>query len=198
MPLLRSRVPVPALAALAASLASAALVPAASPDKAVPADASRFWPQWRGPLLNGVAPHARPPVEWSETKNVRWKVAIPGKGSATPVVWGDRLYVLTAVPGEKKAPAAAPPAAAPPAGGGRPRLSTPPDAVQRFTVMALRRSDGQVLWERVVREEMPHEGTHATGTYASASAVTDGERVFAHFGSRGLYALDAAGKVLWE
>jgi len=198
LPLLRSRVPVPALAALAASLAFAALVPAASPDKVVPADASRFWPQWRGPLLNGVAPHARPPVEWSETKNVRWKVAIPGKGSATPVVWGDRLYVLTAVPGEKKAPAAAPPAAEPPAGGGRPRLSTPPDAVQRFTVMALRRSDGQVLWERVVREEMPHEGTHATGTYASASAVTDGERVFAHFGSRGLYALDAAGKVLWE
>jgi len=194
----RSRVPVSTLGALAACLTLAALVPAASPEKTAPADPARYWPQWRGPLLNGVAPHARPPVEWSETKNVRWKVAIPGKGSATPVVWGDRLYVLTAVPGEKKAPAAAPPAAEPPAGGGRPRLSTPPDAVQRFTVMALRRSDGQVLWERVVREEMPHEGTHATGTYASASAVTDGERVFAHFGSRGLYALDAAGKVLWE
>ena len=63
--------------------------------------------------MNGVAPHARPPVEWSETKNVRWKVEIPGKGSATPVVWGDRIYVLTAVPGEKRAPAAAPPPAAP-------------------------------------------------------------------------------------
>ena len=86
----------------------------------------------------------------------------------------------------------------PPAAGGRPRLSTPPDASQKFTVLALRRSDGKVLWERVVREELPHEGTHPTGTWASASAATDGEMVFAHFGSRGLYALDTNGKVLWE
>jgi len=190
-------VPVWALVAFAASVTLAAsLVPAASPEKTLRGDAERYWPQWRGPLLNGVAPHARPPIEWSETKNVRWKVGIPGKGSATPVVWGDRLYVLTAVPGEKRAPASPP--AEPSAGGGRPRLSSPPDAVQKFKVMALRRADGKVLWERVVREELPHEGTHATGTFASASAVTDGERVFAHFGSRGLYALDAGGKVIWE
>jgi outer membrane protein assembly factor BamB len=146
--------------------------------------------------MSGVAPHARPPVEWSESKNVRWKVGIPGKGSATPVVWGDRIYVLTAVPGEKRAPAPAPPPAEP--AGARRRLSTPPDAVQKFTVLALRRTDGNVLWERVVREELPHEGTHATGSFASASAATDGEMVFAQFGSRGLYALDAGGKLLWE
>jgi outer membrane protein assembly factor BamB len=160
------------------------------------AEAQRYWPQWRGPLMNGVAPHAKPPIEWSESKNVRWKVSIPGKGSATPVVWGDRIYVLTAVPGEKRASA---PSAAPAVGtgGGRPP-NTPPDAVQKFTVLALRRSDGKVLWERVVREELPHEGTHPTGTWASASAVTDGDLVFAHFGSRGLYALDANGKVVWE
>ena len=172
---------------------------AASPDARPKADAQRYWPQWRGPLMNGVAPHASPPVEWSETKNVRWKVAIPGKGSATPVVWGDRLYVLTAVPGEKRAAAAkAPPVAEPAGAAGRPPRSLPPDTTQKFTVLALRRSDGKVLWERVVREEMPHEATHATGTWASASAVTDGEIVFAHFGSRGLYALDLDGKVLWE
>ncbi len=172
---------------------------AASPDARPKADAQRYWPQWRGPLMNGVAPHASPPIEWSETKNVRWKVAIPGKGSATPVVWGDRLYVLTAVPGEKRAAAAkAPPVAEPAGAAGRPPRSLPPDTTQKFTVLALRRSDGKVLWERVVREEMPHEATHATGTWASASAVTDGEIVFAHFGSRGLYALDLDGKVLWE
>jgi outer membrane protein assembly factor BamB len=141
-----------------------------------------------------VAPHATPPVAWSETSNVRWKVAIPGKGSATPVVWGDRIYVLTAVPGEARAAAGAPPG--PPDGRGR--LSNPPDASQRFTVLALGRADGKVLWERVVREELPHEGTHPTGTFASASAVTDGEMVFAHFGSRGLYALDGNGRVVWE
>jgi hypothetical protein len=147
--------------------------------------------------MNGVAPHAKPPVEWSESKNVRWKVSIPGKGSATPVVWGDRIYVLTAVPGEKPASSAPAPEPAPASGRGRPPGVTP-DAVQKFTVLALRRSDGKVLWERVVREELPHEGTHATGTWASASAVTDGELVFAHFGSRGLYAVDPSGKVVWE
>jgi outer membrane protein assembly factor BamB len=167
----------------------------ASPTDARDAEARRYWPQWRGPMMNGVAPHAKPPVEWSESRNVRWKVPLPGKGSATPVVWGDRIYVLSAVPGEKRA--AAPAAPEPAAQGGRPR-NLAPDAVQKFTVFALRRSDGTVLWERVVREELPHEGTHPTGTWASASAATDGELVFAHFGSRGLYALDGSGNVVWE
>ena len=63
-----------------------------------PAGPDRFWPQWRGPLGTGVAPHGTPPVEWSEFTNVRWKMEIPGRGSSTPVIWGDRLFVLTAVP----------------------------------------------------------------------------------------------------
>jgi outer membrane protein assembly factor BamB len=185
--------------AFAATLAfAAALVPAPSPETSARGGALRYWPQWRGPLLNGVAPHATPPVEWSETKNVRWKAEIPGKGSATPVVWGDRIYVLTAVPGEKRAAGAAEQAPPPGPTGGRGRLSNPPDTSQKFTVLALGRADGKVLWERVVREELPHEGTHPTATFASASAVTDGEMVFAHFGSRGLYALDSGGKVIWE
>ena len=192
----------------------------AAPEGAGGGEAERFWPQWRGPLMTGVAPHATPPLEWSETKNVAWKVEIPGKGSSTPVVWGDRIFVLTAVPiGEPKAvpatgtPAPAAPAAAgqapagggpgaPPPGGPRPGGGPPrsilPEHTQQFTVLALRRSDGQLLWKRVVREEQPHEGTHPTGTWASASAATDGRTVLAFFGSRGLYALDMDGKVLWE
>ena len=54
--------------------------------------AERYWPQWRGPYATGVSQHADPPVEWSETKNVRWKIEIPGRGSASPVVWGDRVF----------------------------------------------------------------------------------------------------------
>ena len=65
-------------------------------------------------------------------------------------------------------------------------------------MIAYGRKDGKVLWQRVVREEAPHEGTHATNTFASASALTDGERVYAFFGSRGLYALDLKGNVKWE
>jgi outer membrane protein assembly factor BamB len=140
----------------------------------LPAD-DRFWPQWRGPRLTGVAPQGNPPLEWSETRNVKWKADIPGLGSATPVVWGDAIYVLTSVPDEP---------------GG--------SAAQRFTVIAYGRQDGKVLWQRVVRQEAPHEGHHATNTFASASALTDGERVYAFFGSRGLYALDLKGNVKWE
>src|SRR5512139_641247 len=60
--------------------------------------AEQYWPQWRGPYATGVSKTADPPVEWSETKNVRWKVEIPGRGHSTPVVWGDRLFLTTAIP----------------------------------------------------------------------------------------------------
>src|ERR1700704_2733729 len=60
--------------------------------------AERFWPQWRGPFASGVSRSANPPVEWSETRNIRWKTEIPGRGSASPVVWGERLFVVTAIP----------------------------------------------------------------------------------------------------
>src|SRR5688572_336089 len=91
------------------------------------ADGDRFWPQWRGPLLTGAALHGDPPVAWSETKNVKWKVEIPGKGSATPVIWGDTIFVLTAIPAEKKAPGAHEgKAAAPAPGSGGERRQGPP------------------------------------------------------------------------
>ena len=60
------------------------------------------WPQWRGPLQNGVAPAANPPVTWSETNNIKWKVKIPGEGSATPLVWGNQIFVQAAIPTGKK------------------------------------------------------------------------------------------------
>src|SRR4051812_41203351 len=63
----------------------------------------RNWAQWRGPLATGAAPEADPPLEWSETKNVKWKVAIPGNGSSSPVIWNDRVFVLTAIPAAKPA-----------------------------------------------------------------------------------------------
>ena len=189
---MRNRLAFAALALLLPSLSLSSAPPGPSG-----AEAERFWPQWRGPLMTGVAPLATPPLEWSETKNVRWKVEIPGKGSSTPVVWGDRIFVLTAVPtGEPKAVPALPPGAPRP-GGGPPR-NVLPEHVQQFTILAIGRADGKLLWKRVLREEQPHEGTHPTGTWASASAATDGEIVLACFGSRGLYALDMDGKPLWE
>jgi outer membrane protein assembly factor BamB len=152
------------------------------------ATASRNWHQWRGPHSTGVSSTANPPLEWSETKNVRWKVEIPGRGSSSPVVWGDRVFVLTAVPAGVTGDAQHAPR-----GGVRPR------GVHRFVVMALDRKTGKTLWERVAREQEPHEASHTdNGTWASSSPITDGERVYAYFESFGLYAYDMNGKLIWE
>jgi outer membrane protein assembly factor BamB len=152
------------------------------------ATATKNWHQWRGPHATGVSHTANPPLEWSETKNVRWKVEIPGRGFASPIVWNDRLFVLTAVP-----VGVAGDAQHAPRGGVTPR------GVHRFMVMALDRKTGKTIWERVAREQEPHEASHTdNGTWASGSPVTDGERVYAYFESFGLYAYDMNGTLLWE
>jgi outer membrane protein assembly factor BamB len=149
--------------------------------------AERYWHQWRGPLANGVAPHADPPVRWSESENIAWKTEIPGKGSASPIVWAETIYVQTAVPTGA--------AETPPDGRGPGGIQ--PLQAQQFTLLAIRRSDGEVAWRKVLREEVPHEGTHATGTWASNSPITDGEHLFAYFGSHGIYCLDLDGTQVW-
>jgi outer membrane protein assembly factor BamB len=136
------------------------------------ASAVQAWPAWRGPLGTGEAPAAKPPIEWSESKNVKWKVSLPGLGKSSPIVWGDTLYVTSAVPGDAGA--------------------------LQFSLLAINRADGKVKWTRVLRQEKPHEGHHPDGTYAGGSALTDGTRLYAWFGSRGLYAVDFSGKVVWE
>jgi outer membrane protein assembly factor BamB len=158
---------------------------------ALAAEGPAYWPQWRGPLGSGVSPDGAPPITWSETQNLRWKVALAGKGHSTPIVWGDHVFVTTAIP------------------YGEPEDALSHDrhgdhdnmrALQRhrFVVMALDRRTGQHRWQTVVHDEQPHESTHVTASWASASMVTDGERVYASFGSRGLYALDWRGKPLWR
>jgi outer membrane protein assembly factor BamB len=157
------------------------------------AAAQRNWPQWRGPLSTGVAPEADPPVEWNgrDGTNVRWKTELPGRGHSTPIVWGDRVFVTAAI--------ATGPAL-------KPRFSKMPGAHdnapvthrQKFVAMALDRRDGRVVWQRMLREALPHEGHHNTASFASNSPATDGETVFAFFGSYGLYALDFEGKTLWQ
>jgi len=139
-----------------------------------PASAGANWPEWRGPLRTGEAPGAQPPVEWAEGKNVRWKAELPGLGHGSPIVWGERVYVTTAAPAASDA------------------------AAIEFVVLAFARSDGKLAWRKPVHQEAPHEGIHQTNSYASASLVTDGRRLFAFFGSRGLYALDLDGQLLWQ
>ena len=146
----------------------------------------RHWPQWRGPHGTGVSRTATPPTEWSETKNIRWKVEVPGRGSSTPVVWGDKLYLLTAIP-----TGAATDAQHSAMGG---KL-----VAHRYVVLAIDRKTGKTAWQHTAREEAPHEATHPeNGTWASPSAIVDGEHVIASFESRGLYAYDMNGKLVWQ
>lgn len=140
------------------------------------------WPQWRGPLFTGEAPLGNPPIEWSEEKNVRWKVEVPGLGKSTPVVWNDLVFITTAAPRDRAKPAQA--------------AGTP--GPLEFVVQAHNRNNGALRWRKVVSEQTPHEGTHQDGSFASGSALTDGERVYAFFGSRGLFALDLKGNLLWQ
>ena len=184
------------------------------------AAATPNWPSWRGPLGNGVAPDAEPPVTWSESTNVAWKVSVPGRGSSTPVVWGDQVFLLTAVADTSaEVPAKSndnPPPTPPPAepGGnveGRPRRRGPggpggpgggmvdrPTSAQKFTVLSYDRTTGRKRWEQVARVQVPHEGHHKDHGFASASPVTDGTHLIVSFGSFGLYGYDMEGKKLWE
>jgi len=154
------------------------------------------WPEWRGPEANGFAPDGNPPIEWSESKNVKWKIEIPGKGHATPIIWGDVIYIQTAVETNKTYENAAP--ASESNTESRGPAPTKTTSVYNFNVMAINRISGAVIWNKTVCTETPVDGTHELGTWASNSPVTDGEHVFAYFGSRGLYCLDFKGNILWQ
>lgn len=132
------------------------------------------WPHWRGDGGNGVSLTAKPPVEFGPDRNLRWKVEIPGRGSSSPVIVGDRVFVTTAVSVE----------------GSTGELD--------FRLLCLDRETGRELWSRSCVKAAPHEGTHETNGFASASPCTDGERVYASFGSRGLHCFTVAGDHLWS
>jgi len=167
--------------------AAAARAPAAYP---AAADYADQWQQWRGPLANGTAPHANPPVDWSETRNVRWKREIPGEGSASPIVWGDQVFLVSAVKTDRVVEN--PPQADATA------KTVPPPHIYQYVVISLDRETGQQRWRRVACEDVPHEGRHSTNSFASASPVTDGERLYVSFGSRGIYCLALDGRLLWK
>lgn len=154
------------------------------------------WHHWRGPEMTGVAPLGDPPVEWSEDKNIKWKVDLPGGGSGTPIIWDDQVFVLMAIKTDKTIEL--PPQ--PQASGRRrgPHNIERPSNYFQFVFMSLDRATGKVLWEKVVREEVPHEGHHPTHGFASGSATTDGRYLYGSFGSRGVYCLDLKGNVIWE
>lgn len=155
---------------------------------AQPAQADN-WPQFRGADSRGVAEGDSLPVTWSSTKNVEWKTDLPGRGWSSPVVWGNKVFLTTAInmgEGEK-------PKKGLYFGGNRPT----PDTVHQWKVYCVDLETGEILWEDLVHEGKPTNAAHLKNSYASETPVTDGERLYVYFGNLGIYCYDMSGKRVW-
>jgi outer membrane protein assembly factor BamB len=152
------------------------------------------WPHWRGPLANGTSPHGDPPTTWDEKTNIKWKVPLPGRGSATPIVWGDQIFVAAAVDTGRKAK----PEDLPKPDPNLKYKTKAPDTYHQFLLICFDRATGKVRWQKVARECVPHEGHHPTHSYAAGSPTTDGKHVWVSFGSRGVYCYDLDGNLKWQ
>ena len=159
---------------LAAGILSTMAVPAAGQDGGgvgivrPDGEGGRYWSRWRGPSGQGVVEPGGYPDTWSDTTNVRWKTTVPGSGHSSPIVWADRVF-----------------------------LTTSRDRGRRVSILCFRRSDGELLWQTDAPEGRA-ESTHGKNSPASATVTTDGERVYASFGSRGMLAVDFDGNVVWH
>ena len=157
-------------------------------------DPMHNWPAWRGPASNGTAPHADPPVTWSRADNLKWKLDLPGESSATPIVWADKVFVVTAVETERTVDRLPPPKMEPPGGYRTER----PKHYYRFLVYCVDRETGRIRWRRVATEQVPHEGHNSNHGYASGSPTTDGRHLYVSFGSRGIFCYDLDGNLIWK
>ncbi len=158
--------------------------------------AAANWPGWRG-TGTGVSTETGLPDEWSDSKNVLWKTPLPGRGHSSPVVWGNRVFLTTAIEGE------AIPGAKAPVHTIDGQVFKHPDSMgadkkHTLKVLCLDRDSGQILWERTVHDGPVYDDRHRGSSYASPTPVTDGKLVYAYFGSEGLHALDFSGKPVWK
>jgi len=159
------------------------------------------WPQWRGPSAIGVSSERQLPERWSDTENIAWKARLRGTGISSPIVWGDLVFVTSQVgsgevrPGPRLVQSGDPLTA-----GERPLTTSGADANRRvgFLVTALDRRSGGPAWEFELPAEGPLPAVHEKHNLASPSPVTDGERVYAWFGTGQIAAVDLAGKLVWK
>ena len=190
-------------ALIAALLVSAAAATGPSAGEKAP-DAN--WPQWRGPTGMGVSDETGLPLSWGVDRNLVWKTPIDGKGHSSPIVWGDRVFLTTAIEGE--------------VAGEEHRVvhmrdgyyddnpvnreryihpdSVGSERIHTLKVIALDAGDGSVVWEQIAFEGLPYDDRHRGGSFASPTPVTDGELLYAYFGSQGLYAYDLDGSLVWS
>ncbi|HKG62118.1 MAG TPA: PQQ-binding-like beta-propeller repeat protein [Pyrinomonadaceae bacterium] len=156
------------------------------------------WPQWRGPDGSGISNEKNLPSEWSPTKNIKWKTEIDGRSHSSPIVWGNRVFLTTAiegavVPGAK--------AVKHTLEGGKEFLhpdSVGADKKHTFKVICIDRDSGKIVWQSTAWEGTPYDNRHRKSSYAASTPATDGKLVYAFFGTEGLYAYDFKGKLVWK
>jgi outer membrane protein assembly factor BamB len=174
------------------------LVLAGSPEFSVQSSGDETnWPQWRGPGGSGISTEKNLTTEWSETKNVEWKTAIPGRGHSSPIIWGKKIFLTTSiegpiVPGAKAVTHIR-----------RGVEYRHPDSVggdhsYTIKVLCLDRETGKILWEKTAYEGTVYDDRHRKNTFASATPVTDGKYVWTLFDAEGLYCYDFDGNLVWK
>jgi outer membrane protein assembly factor BamB len=184
---------------LAGAFGAAESLPTAmtKPLKAKPVKSVANWAQWRGPDSQGISPETGLPTVWSDTQNVKWKTAIPGRGHSSPIVWGDRVFLTTSLEG----------GITPDAKAVKHKLGgeyyVHPDSVgadrqHTLQVLCLDRRSGKLLWRQTAYEGRVYDDRHRKATYADGTPATDGRFVYAWFGSEGLYCYDFNGKLVWK
>ena len=155
------------------------------------------WSQWRGPEGNGISPETNLPAEWSDTKNIKWKSPIPGRGHSSPVVWDNKIFLTTDIEGELVPGAKA----VDHKDEGKPFKhpdSVGADRKHSFRVLCIDRVTGKTLWERTAYEGTVYDDRHRKSSFASPTPTTDGTYVFAYFGTEGLFCYDFSGKLIWK
>ena len=156
------------------------------------------WPQWRGPDGSGISNEKNLPSEWSPTRNIKWKTAIDGRSHSSPIVWGNRVFLTTSIEGE-----AVPGAKAVTHVDEKDKEYLHPDSVgadrkHTFKVLCIDRDTGTILWQSTAWEGTPYDNRHRKSSYAASTPATDGNLVYAFFGTEGLYAYDFKGNLAWK
>lgn len=164
-------------------------------DEPIRTNDRQSWPRFRGPLATGVAPSAKPPTEWSEDRNIRWKYDIPGEGSSTPIVWQDRVYITSAIKTDRVDESITPPEQQPKNGFFDIKY---PNHFYQFLVICVDRRSGKELWRQTAIETVPNEGRHPDNNFASATPTTDGRNLYVSFGSQGFYCYSLDGELKWK
>lgn len=147
------------------------------------------WPQFRGSASDGLAEGETLPESWSATENVVWKAEIPGWGWSSPVIWGNKIFVTSAVGEHEREKLVV---------GGYPGGHVMPTDVHRWMTYCLDFDSGAIVWEREAHKGVPPEERHPKNSYANATPVTDGERVYSYFGNIGMFCYNLEGEKLWE